>query len=483
MKIVLRYSLLWSILLLAFVLRLYRIDYPILDWHSFRQVDTVSVTREYIKNGVDILRPQYHDLSNIQSGKDNLEGYRMVEFPLINAFTASLIRTVPILPLEATSRFISVLFSLGTMVAIFYLVKELSGKKVAYLSTLVFAVTPYIVYYSRSALPEPALVFFSTTSLATFVWGTRKNHVSSILISILTLSIALLLKPFVIFLAPVYLAISAFEYKKDLWKKWFLYLFILAPLPLLWWRSWITQFPTGIPASDWLFNGDGIRFRPAWFRWLFYERFTKMFLGFTGLFFFPLLLKKVTKDIVIYASWWLGILIYISILATGNVRHDYYQFIATPIYSITLGYGIHRMYEYISTLKIKNITKNTKHILGITVCALLFISSVTISLHYIRGFFNVNNWEYVEAGKRVDELVPHDALVIAPAFGDTSFLFQTNRRGWPIGFEISDKINKGATHYVSTSYDDEARDLEKKYFILEKTEKYIIIDLTKQKNS
>jgi hypothetical protein len=41
-----------------------------------------------------------------------------------------------------------------------------------------------------------------------------------------------------------------------------------------------------------------------------------------------------------------------------------------------------------------------------------------------------------------------DAKVIAPYMGDTAFLFQTNRTGWPIGFEIDKKIAEGAQYYV-----------------------------------
>jgi len=89
--------------------------------------------------------------------------------------------------------------------------------------------------------------------------------------------------------------------------------------------------------------------------------------------------------------------------------------------------------------------------------------------------------EYVKAGSAVDQLVDEDALVIAPAMGDTQFLFQTNRRGWPIGFELEDKIKKGADIYVSTSYDWEAKELEKKYEVLAHTDDYIIIDLKAKK--
>ena len=74
---------------MAFGLRLYRLHYPLLDWHSWRQADTASVTREYVKaKRVDLLQPRYHDLSNIPSGRPNPEGYRMVEFPIINGIIA-----------------------------------------------------------------------------------------------------------------------------------------------------------------------------------------------------------------------------------------------------------------------------------------------------------------------------------------------------------------------------------------------------------
>ena len=96
--------LLGCILILAFILRLYRINNPVGDWHAFRQADTASVTREYVKApSIDLLRPQYHDLGNIQSGLDNLDGYRMVEFPLVNAVLAWILRNVPSLDLVITS--------------------------------------------------------------------------------------------------------------------------------------------------------------------------------------------------------------------------------------------------------------------------------------------------------------------------------------------------------------------------------------------
>ncbi len=472
-----KYPLLILIILLAFALRLYKISNPILDWHSWRQADTASVTREYVKNSLNPLYPKYHDISNIPSGKFNPEGYRMVEFPIYNILVASILRAIPQLQLEATSRMVSILFSLGTLVSIFFLTRSIFGKKAAYLASFFFAVIPYSVFYSRTVLPEPIMLFFITFSLTTFKFYTTKKKAYYYFLSLISLSIAFLLKPFVIFLLPVYLQMII---EKKGWKTFIdykLYIFgILSIIPLLLWRKWIMNFPEGIPASDWLFNGNGIRFRPAWFRWLGYERITKLILGFTGTIFLPISFFNSLKNKNFFIpSWWFGIGLYFSVIATGNIQHDYYQVLITPIIAITLAHGVLVLDKYIF--------KKFNALVSISVIASLVFSMLFFSFDQVRGYFNINHPEYSEAGIAANRLLPKDAIVIAPAFGDTGFLFQTHRSGWPIGFDIDDKIQKGATHYVTTSMDEKAKELEQKYMIIAKTEDYLILDLTQERGA
>lgn len=464
------------LVLLTLLPRLYRFNNPVADWHAFRQADTASVTREYVKNGIDLLRPKYQDLSNIQSGKDNLEGWRMVEFPLLNGIAAFFTINLPFLSLVWVSRALSILYSIGATICLYFLVKRISGKSVAFFSAATFALLPFSIFYGRAILPEPAMLFFSTGSLLFFTrYLDKKQTILSYFLSILFLALALLLKPFVGFLGPVYLVLAWQKFGKDIYKHIELILFVvLSFVPFFWWRKWVEQFPSGIPANDWLFNSNQIRFRPAWFRWLFYERLTKLFIGFFGwVFIFANLikLKKNLAEIVIYGSWGVGLLLYLIIIATGNVQHDYYQVIMLPFVSILIGRGVWFFYRY---WKVKIGTNSAQ-----LASSMIFVLMLVFSWKAVSGYFNVNHWEYVEAGAVVDQNTPQDAKVIAPAFGDTIFLFQTNRTGWPIGFEIDDKISKGATHYITTSYDDEARELEKKYQTIVKNEKYLLLDLTK----
>ena len=472
--------LILAILLLALVLRLYRFHYPLADWHSFRQADTASVTREYVKSGqVDWLRPQYQDLSDIQSGLANPEGYRMVEFPLINGLIAHFLLFSQSLGLNLdlvmTSRAFSILASLLAIYSLYRLIKVFDDEKLALFSAFVYAILPYAVFYGRAILPEPFMLALSLLSL--WQWAVfcqkKAKGISHYLLSLISLALAALLKPFVLFLAPIYLAIAWHYLGNKLFRKLSIYLFpILAFIPFWLWRDWIENFPTGIPVSDWLFNKNNIRLKPAWWRWLFYERLIKLVLGFTGTILLLANLWQINKKTLIYASWWLSIVFYFIVLASGNIQHDYYQNLMIPIVAVSVARGSLIIQE-----------KFKKALLGKIFLALLLFSAWSLSARKVAGFFNVNNWEYIEAGQAIDRLTPADALVIAPAMGDTAFLFQTNRRGWPIGHNIEEKIQAGATIYVSTSDDKERRQLEEKYQSIDKTDRYLILDLTKEKNN
>ncbi|HBC44619.1 MAG: Dolichyl-phosphate-mannose-mannosyltransferase family protein [Candidatus Collierbacteria bacterium GW2011_GWB1_45_35] len=468
--------LILGILVLALLLRLYKLDNPVADWHSFRQADTASVTRNFVDKGVNMLVPTYHDNSNIQSGKDNPNGYRMVELPLYNLLHYSVYELFPSLGVDQAGRLTSVILSLISIYLVYLIGEKLSGFFVGWLAALFMAVLPFSIYYSRVILPEPLMI----ASILGSYWylikmsestGVKKRY--NLLISSLLFAIALLVKPFAIFFALPNAAIVFRSWAKgELHTLDVIFFSILGVAPFIWWRNHILSYPTGIPASDWLINSTGIRFRPAWFRWLFSERIGKLILGVYGTTFLMLgLIAKPKNEGVAYWLWALGILLYFSVIAGGNVQHDYYQAIIIPFLCFLLAKGV---------ALVLSLSRTTySRLLTIIMTLVIFVSMISISWYDIKGYYQVNNWPIVEAGKEVDRLTPKDAKVIAPYNGDTAFLYQTHRSGWPLGYDIEDKMAKGATYYVSVSYDDESRTLEKKYTLIEKTDRFIIIKLSK----
>ncbi len=476
------YLLLSTIIILGLAVRLYRIDFPLADWHSWRQVDTAGVTREFVKNGIDLLHPKYMDISSIPSGFSNPQGYRMVEFPVINGLTAGIVQIMrqagafnDWTEIAMVERMISVIFSLGSIVGIYLLVKEILDEKIALISAAVMAFLPFNIYYSRAVLPEPKLIFFSLFASLFAYRFIHKGKWSDWFFWIITGSLATLLKPMWLIIFGPALIWAAIRIRKggifnfDWGLKFALgWVAVLAPFFL--WRGWISQFPAGIPASDWLYNAGGLRWRPAWFRWLLADRLGRLILGYWGMIPFGLgIIALSGKKEGWFFHWWLfGGLAYLSIFATGNITHDYYQAILVPVIAVIVAKGLYFLWK--SPVGISRFMARGLF-LAVSVLALGF------SWFYVRDYFNINHQEIVGAGMAADKVLPPSAKVVAPYGGDTAFLFQTNRLGWPVGGAIDDKISLGATHYISVNFDEETNGLMDRCQSLLKTDRFVIIDL------
>ncbi|EKD85269.1 MAG: hypothetical protein ACD_38C00057G0001, partial [uncultured bacterium] len=105
--------------------------------------------------------------------------------------------------------------------------------------------------------------------------------------------------------------------------------------------------------------------------------------------------------------------------------------------------------------------------------------------YQVKGFYQINNPVIIEAGKAADKLLPKDAVVVAPYNGDTAFLYQTNRKGWPVTALPLKELatDYGATHFVSTTHDDKTNWVIRHFQVLENNPGFVIADLTKVVNS
>src|SRR5581483_6359079 len=217
-------------------------------------------------------------------------------------------------------------------------------------------------------------------------------------------ALAFLLKPYAAFytVPMIYLVFRRFGF--GFFKRWELYMFaVLSLVPLLLWREWISKFPEGVPSYLWLFNGNHIRFHPSFFRWIFYERLTKLILGFGGiiLFFIGLVRVRIFKEWIFFLTFILSSLLYVCVVATGNVQHDYYQILIMPSIAIICAVGSYAL------------IKNSRKIANFNVGILVFGISVLIMLGFgwnqVKDYFNINNPGIVAAGIEADKILPKDA--------------------------------------------------------------------------
>ena len=265
---------------------------------------------------------------------------------------------------------------------------------------LLYLLLPFNIYFTRVILPDPMMVTLYLASINFF-------EMNNLLLGIIFGALAVMVKPMaVFFLLPI-----IFIYWKQ-WKKLFL-IFLGIGLPFFLWRIWSYRFPEGMPASKWLLNGNGIRFKGAFFQWMFGERIGHMILGSWGV--FPLL-EGILASSGFWLMWVFGALLYIVVFATGNIQHDYYQIPIMPVIAIMLAIGIS---------KAQSLAKK----FVMLICVLFMLA---FSWYQIRGNYQINHYSIVNAGKAVNRVTPKDAIILAPYNGDSALLYQTNRRGFPL---------------------------------------------------
>ncbi len=498
--------LLCVIIIAGVFVRLYRFDNPIGDWHSWRQADTSAVSRSFVTSGFDLLHPRFEDLSNIPSGKDNPNGYRFVEFPLYNIAQAGLFKLIGGFTLEEWGRLVTIFASSLATLFLYLIVSRHSNRTIGLLTAFFYAFIPYNIYYGRTILPDPSMVtailggiyFFDryvgviarseTTKSKIPEWGqsdkdlrlprsffARNDGLFWFFLALLLTVSAFLLKPYALFFTLPMLVLAYNQWGLRLLAKWQLWVFaIISVLPLILWRQWITQYPEGIPVNAWLLNGNGIRFRPAFFKWILYERLTKLISGYLGIFvfLFGLYWARKLKEWLFFASFLVSSLLYVVVFATGNVQHDYYQILIMPSVAIFFAIGSYFLYSW----SVRKIPLG-KVILVVSIGGLFWFG-----WYQVKDYFNINNPDMVIAGQVVDQLTPKNAKIIAfipGQAGDTSFLYQTQRQGWP-SFEkpIPEMVQMGASYLVLLDPTKQDLGFSKTYRIVKATPQYVIFKLT-----
>lgn len=455
----------------TFLPRLYRINNPVGDWHSWRQADTAAVARNFAQGRFNLLYPQSDSLMALNLQRlANPDRLFINEFPFYNAIVAVLYRQFGVH--EVYARLVSVGFASLGAVFLFWLVKDLFGNKIALVASLFYALNPYNVYYGRVIMPDPTFISLSIISLYLLIHWLKSNRLTLALLFSFTFALSMLVKPYAVFmlLPMVYWAFTQKGIK--LLKNKQLYLMALISfLPILAWRYYYSLHPEANFDTTWLFNRTNIRFTGAFFRWLIYDRLNRLIFATGGfvLLIIGLLRSYLDKKKALIFVWFLSVAAYMTIFAMGNVTHDYYQLPLLPVGSILVAFGFWAIIDQAKTPLSKWLNP--------AIALVLLSLSFAFGWYEVRGFFNINHPEIVTAGQAVDRLTPKDALVIAAYNSDPAFLYQTNRHGWPDGVDIEAKVQQGATHYVSVNYDNVAQYLASKCLVLEKTTEYIIIEV------
>jgi len=456
------------IIFIALIFRLYKIDIPLADYHSWRQVDTAAVARNFVRGGFDLLHPRYDDVSRVQSGLDNPQGYRFVEFPIYNAIFGYVYKIFPVTSLEITGRLVSVIFSLIVIAVIYYLALKESHRGVAIFAGISYAVLPFFVFFSRVILPDtPALSFAMIAIYFLYLFTLTKNHYLEFIFFILSslmFATALLVKPMTAFYGLVIIYLYHRKYSFGFLKKFSFYLYlVITALPFLLWREYIKSYPEGIPYSDWLimivntYQGkQNIFFRPAFFRWIFFERINNLILGGYLIFLFILGIIVKPKKYFFHILL-LSATIYLFVFQGGNVQHEYYQVMILPPLAIFIGMGAYHLISNGKTFLHPVITYLT--------IMLIFALSFFFSYFTVRNYYNYPS-DLLQIAKIANALTKDTDRIITDRTGDTTLLYLMDRKGSPAVFMEPEELKKLGYNYLLTQNMDYLKKLKLEYEVV-----------------
>ncbi|MFA6005354.1 MAG: glycosyltransferase family 39 protein [Patescibacteria group bacterium] len=464
------------VILIAVAVRFYKIDNSIAEWFSWRQSDTAAVGKIYVEEGIDLFHPRYYDLSNIQSGKDNPQGLRYVEFPLYSATFAILARQFTSVSLEVWARIVTIVSSLIIISILFHVLNKEYGLAEAFFGSLFFATAPYIVFYSRAVLPDMPAVALAMISIF-FMYRSLQKGWIAIILSAVFMALALLVKPTVIYFAiiPMYLVFRRpFANKFHLFPAIGIFLSIAA-IPFGLWRLFISQFPEGIPANQWLFTmvntSEGLKnifFRPAFFRWIFFERISHMILGGYMLFFVILSFFNVEKNkLKLHILFIVSGLLYLFTFQGGNVQHDYYQIMITPMLAVLVGVGVGWFLKQ---------RKWGLLAFRFAVVLVIFGMSIFFSYNQISGYYNQSE-DLVLIAEVIDSFTNKNDIIVTDTEGDTTLLYLSSRRGYPAPYREFAELKKQGAKYFATQALSYKPKLIKTYKLLFENDKVLLFAL------
>ena len=212
------YALLIILLILGVYLRSYHLDFPSIGYHNMKENEYISEAIFFNEQG-DFLHRRTYNFYGLEQGPGYFEEY--AQPPLIPYMTTLFWKVtgeqlwVP--------RLIIMLFMLGSILTIYFVVKKLTKSEyMALLSSFLLTIMPLGVYFGRNVQPEsPALLFILLAANFYLKWAENLDK-KQLLYTMLALSFAGMFKltfliiglPF-LFIFPYKKVIELFKHHKN----------------------------------------------------------------------------------------------------------------------------------------------------------------------------------------------------------------------------------------------------------------------------
>jgi dolichyl-phosphate-mannose-protein mannosyltransferase len=404
-------------ILFGFCARAATFKAPLFDHHAWRQADTASIARNFVRERFNILYPQVDERRNLRSG--------YVETGLeLFAFLVAAVSTVAGFHPEI-GRLLSAGLFVCSELLVWTFVRRRFGPRAGLTAACLYAFGfPLALYIERAFMNEALLMCLSFLSLVATQRYLELKRTRWLAVLVVASSLIGAIKlPYLIIWAPI-VGLFLEADGRHAWRRWELWLLAVVNLGIAaaWYRhAHSLAAETGITFGmlDKLFDASLVA-SPS-FSWVMLTRLARDILGPIGF-------------IGVAAGVWFGVwerrwgevlgvggfVAYLVLVARGNYIHDYYQLAVIPIAPSAATLGLLRI---VDMLPRRRRTTALASLLGLAALA-TFVRSV--SFH---SWYDYSTSE-VELCAQTRLLEPQGVLVVSVGDGDPSFLFCIDRKGW-----------------------------------------------------
>lgn len=460
-----RYLLiLGGIILIGLILRVSSVSAPLADFHSWRQVESLEIAEAII--------------TDRSFGAEESTHY--IEFPLYNAVFAGLSMVLPWISLSEAGRIVSILLSMITVIALFFLVRKEHSDIAAIATAALYATLPFSVFFSRTILPEIPAITLAVLALTMLAYNPEKRDWQSLLLfigSAVCYGIAVATKPTtIVFCIPLVTLLLRKMHVEGLQTVWpYLYGFI-ALLPFALWFTYL-DFPVLAPDQTTLFHqipaeqesSRTIYFSTIFFQTVFYERIALAILG--AYLLVPVVLGALAKKkTMLWGMLGLSALFFIFVFQGGNIQFTYYQVIILPIITIYAGIGVDLLWKTRRYL--------TAPIFSFAIIFAVVAAGYFFSHGIVKGYYTYSQ-DLVQIADIVSTITEQDARIVTDQAGDTTLLYLADRTGTAYFDQTLSQFREEGYDYFITanSVKTESLQLNQEGEILFSNDQFILLAL------
>ncbi|MDP7260475.1 MAG: glycosyltransferase family 39 protein [archaeon] len=429
------YAALFLILLFGMYLRVYHIDYPTIGYHNWKESHYLAESRNFAEDGFfnhGFFVPEWDALRSF----DDPTGAHSDTFPVISILIAIAFKIFG--PHLWVARLVGIIFSLGTVLMMFLLSRELFKRDdIAIIAAALTAINPLFVFFSHNVQLINPGVFFMLSSAYFYVRWRDSDKNSHLISTAVFLSLAGLTKyTFLVIAIPFALT---FPYKKLLKLNksqikaysasfaamltipaWFLYSKTIVQaegtaLAIGEMNIWAFLTP-GWWKSVWPFLSDNYTVIGFWFA----------IAGIVMLVTFYNSNKKFAELFLL--SYSAALIPFIMIMSNKLKGHSYHQFPIAPIIILTMSYFILVVSQ--TSIGLFKVKAEKKEILKWIVILVLFIVLLSPSMDAKNKQFDTQFFGLDIAGDYIRENSEVNEKVIFSGGQSFGFLWNADRKAY-----------------------------------------------------